>query len=53
MDIKFNMADIERAATAEFLEEKRREAIDKCKEKLRAKRWWYNLFPYRIVFVKR
>lgn len=49
MDIE----EIKAQAVKELEEEQYREAVDKCKEKLKAKKWYHSLFPYKIVFIKR
>lgn len=48
-----NREEIRKQAEKELEEEQYREAVDKYKERLKAKKWYHKLFPYRIVFIKR
>lgn len=45
--------EIKAVAIAEIREETFRLAVDACKAKLRAKRWWHKLLPFKIVIIKR
>jgi hypothetical protein len=45
--------EIKAQAEAEIIEEDFRKAVDACKEKLRAKKWYHKLMPYKIVLIKR
>lgn len=40
-------------ARAEIAEEKFRAAVDAAKVKIRARRWWHALVPFRIVILRR
>ena len=48
-----NKEEIKRQAEREIKEEAFRKAVDKMKEKLRAKKWYHSLFPWKIVIIKR
>lgn len=48
-----DMEQIERDAREELDNERRRILIDKAKQRLRERRWWHRLFPFRITFTKR
>jgi len=45
--------EIRAQAEKEIFEEDFREKVDACKEKLRQKKWWHGLFPWRIIIVRR
>lgn len=45
--------EIKAVAQLEIDHEDYREAVDACKAKLRAKRWWHKLLPFKIVIIKR
>lgn len=45
--------EIKEMAEKEIQEENLRLAIDKCKEKIKAKKWWHNLMPFKIVIIRR
>lgn len=40
---------IQSLAECELEAERRREAIDAIKDKLRARRWYHSIFPWRIT----
>lgn len=44
---------IEQEAREELAKEQRRADIEKAKQRLRERRWWHRLFPFRITFTKR
>lgn len=48
-----NIEEIRKVAKAELEAERLREAIDAYKKKLKEKKWFHRLFPYRIVFIKK
>jgi len=48
-----NLQEIQEIAKSEIEHEEFRRAVDKCKEKIRAKRWWHKLMPFKIVIIKR
>lgn len=48
-----NLEEIKAKAESEIRAEEFRKAVDAYKEKLRAKKWWHKLFPYKIVILKR
>lgn len=45
--------DIKAQAEKEIKEEEFREAVDKCKERIKSKKWWHFLIPFKIVFIRR
>jgi hypothetical protein len=53
MNSTFNINDIRDQAEAELVEETFRAAVDACKVKLKAKRWWHKLLPFKVVIIKR
>lgn len=48
-----NITEIKAQAEKEIQEEDFRKAVDTCKEKLRAKKWWHAVMPWKIVIIKR
>jgi hypothetical protein len=48
-----NFEEVKKQAIEELEEEQYRKAVDAYKEKLRAKKWWHYLLPFRVVFVRR
>lgn len=40
-------------AYEEIQEENFRVAVEEYKKKLRTKKWWHALFPWKIVFIRR
>jgi len=51
MDIDFK--EIKEQAEAELKAEELRAAVDAYKIKLKSKKWYHCLFPYKIVFIRR
>jgi hypothetical protein len=45
--------DVRAQAEREIDDENFRAAVDAAKVKLRARRWWHSLIPYRIVILRR
>lgn len=48
-----NPVAIRALAQAELNEERRRALIDAEKQRLRARRWWHRLIPFRITLTRR
>lgn len=48
-----DVAAIKAQAEKEIAEEKFRAAVEQYKEKLRKKKWWDRLFPWRIMFIRK
>lgn len=44
---------IEQEAAQELAHERRRVAVEQYKQRLRERRWWHNIFPFRITFTRR
>lgn len=44
---------IEVQAEYEIAEENRRIKIEQAKQRLRKRRWWYRIFPFRITITRR
>lgn len=44
---------IKAQAEKELRDENFRHAVDKYKEKLRAKKWWHKIMPFKIVIIRR
>ncbi len=47
------LVDVRTQAEAEIAEELFRLAVDKHKEKLRARQWWHVLFPWKLMILRR
>lgn len=50
------MTDLQRAraqAERELADERFRSAVDAYKAKLRARRWWHALFPWKVIILRR
>lgn len=48
--------DIERVkelALSELREEQFREAVEKYKDKLRQRKWWHVVLPFKIIIIRR
>ena len=46
-----NIKEIEAQARKELQEERHREAVEKCKEKMRRAKWYHRIFPWEFVIV--
>jgi len=51
--MNFDLDEIKDKAEQELKHEQYRAAVDAYKVKLRRKRWWHILFPWRIVVLRR
>ena len=47
------LIDPKAAAQAEIIAEDFRTAVDAAKVKLRARRWWHVLFPWKLMILRR
>lgn len=45
--------EIKEQAEKELKEEQRRHDVDSYKNKLKAKKWWHKLLPFKIVLIRR
>ena len=50
---EFNIDQVRKEARKQIYEEEFQKAVDQYKVKLRQRRWWHVLFPWKIVIVKR
>lgn len=48
-----NLDEIIAEAKKELEEEQKRSLIEAYKLKLRKKKWWHKIMPYKIVLIKR
>lgn len=48
-----NSVEIKLQAEKELQEENNRILIDKMKDKLKSKKWWHKIWPYKIVIIRR
>lgn len=48
-----NIEEIKKLAKEEIKEEDFRKAVDDMKVKLRAKKWWHKLIPFKIIIIRR
>tara|TARA_R110002020_G_scaffold182855_1_gene378685 strand:+ start:625 stop:777 length:153 start_codon:yes stop_codon:yes gene_type:complete len=48
-----NLEEIKKQAESEVKNEEFRKAVDVYKKKMRAKKWWHKLVPFKIVILKR
>jgi len=48
-----SLKEIKHQALKEIKEEEFRIAVDKYKTKIRNKKWWHNIVPYKIVIIRR
>lgn len=44
---------IREQAELELAQEKFAEAVVKCKEELKKRKWWHKLLPFKIVIIRR
>lgn len=51
--MNIDIETIKRAAESELDQERLRLAIDKYKEKLKKKKWWHKLLPFKIIITRR
>lgn len=49
---QFDKSYIRQIAEAEIREEEFRKAVDACKKRLKERKWYHRLFPYKLVFVR-
>ncbi len=48
-----NCEKIKEAALKELEEEKFKSEVEKCKNKLKERKWWHKLLPYKIIITRR
>lgn len=50
---RLNRATIEMLAKQELQEEANRIAIDRMKLKLKSRKWWHKLLPFKVIIIRR
>lgn len=48
-----NLKEIKKEAERELYLENKRRLIDMEKEKMKAKKWWHKLMPFKIIITRR
>jgi hypothetical protein len=48
-----NAQEIETTAKQEIANERFREAVESAKRRLRERRWWHRIFPFKIAITRR
>lgn len=48
-----NIDEVKTAAQEEIDEEDFKKAVEKMKKKIRSKKWWHIIFPFKLIIIRR